>query len=224
MINTFVFGVSTPQGFYDRLLASQPEPGTGKPDPQKMAAFFANHPEATQAAKVIQSHPPSSGFDNSTFWGLNAFWFENASGASIPVRWSVVPEQPFTPARATESGQGDKNFLFNALIASITQHPLRWRLIVTVGQAGDPTNDATIPWPDGREQVDVGTLTFDHIESEETSPARDINFDPLVLPAGIAPSDDPLLSARSAVYSQSFTRRSGEKEEPSAITSSGVGK
>jgi len=32
-------------------------------------------------------------------------------------------------------------------------------------------------------------------------------FDPLVLPAGIAPSDDPLLSARSAVHSQSFTRR-----------------
>ncbi len=84
--------------------------------------------------------------------------------------------------------------------------------MITIGQPGDPTNDATIPWPDGREQVDVGTLTLDHVESEETSPARDINFDPLVLPAGIAPSDDPLLSARSAVYSQSFTRRAGETQ------------
>jgi len=50
----------------------------------------------------------------------------------------------------------------------------------------------------------VGTLTLDRVESEETSAATDINFDPLVLPAGIAPSDDPLLSARSAVYSRSF--------------------
>jgi hypothetical protein len=56
----------------------------------------------------------------------------------------------------------------------------------------------------------VGTLTLDHVESEETSPARDINFDPLVLPAGLAPSDDPLLGALSAVYSHSFT---GSKDE-----------
>ena len=37
--------------------------------------------------------------------------------------------------------------------------------------------------------------TLDQAESEATSPATDINFDPLVLPAGIAlPSDDPLFS------------------------------
>jgi catalase len=95
---------------------------------------------------------------------------------------------------------------------------------ITIGQPGDPTDDATIPWPEGREQVDVGTLTLDTIESEETSPARVINFDPLVLPVGIAPSDDPLLNPRSAIYSQSFTRRAGEKEEPSAITPSDVRK
>jgi catalase len=66
--------------------------------------------------------------------------------------------------------------------------------------------------------VDVGTLTLDKVESDDTSAARDINFDPLVLPAGIAPSDDPVLSARSAVYSQSYTRRAGESRQPSAIT------
>ena len=93
---------------------------------------------------------------------------------------------------------------------------------MTVGQPGDVTDDATIPWPQGREQVDVGTLTLDSVESEDTSPARDINFDPLVLPAGMAPSNDPLLSARSAIYSQSFTRRAGETKEPSEITSSEV--
>jgi catalase len=72
--------------------------------------------------------------------------------------------------------------------------------------------------------VDVGVLTLDRVESDETSTATDINFDPLVLPAGIAPSDDPLLSARSAVYSQSFTRRAGERKQPSAITPADVRK
>jgi catalase len=108
--------------------------------------------------------------------------------------------------------------LVDGLIASIHSRPLQWQLIVTVGQPGDPTNDATIPWPPDRQQIDVGTLTIDHVESENTSPARDINFDPLILPDGITGSDDPLLSARSAAYSQSFTRREGERKQPSAVS------
>ncbi len=70
----------------------------------------------------------------------------------------------------------DKNYLFDALIASIVQHPLQWHLMITVGQPDDPTDDATVPWPDGREQVDVGTLTLDHVESEETSPCARYQF------------------------------------------------
>jgi catalase len=45
-----------------------------------------------------------------------------------------------------------------------------------------------------------------------------------VLPDGISPSDDPLLSARSAAYSQSFTRREGEKKSPSAVSTAEVQK
>jgi catalase len=67
-------------------------------------------------------------------------------------------------------------------------------------------------------------LTLNEVEAEAPGNCRDINFDPLVLPVGIAPSDDPLLSARSAVYSQSFTRRAGEKKEASAVSSPDVQK
>ena len=216
MINLPVFPFNTPRAFYENLLASKPDPSTHKPDPAKMAAFAASNPEFVQAVKIIQSQPPSSGFDNSTFYGLNAFRFIDAAGKSTSVRWSLAPVQPFAPA--TAAPQGDKNYLFDALIAAIHQHQLQWHLILIVGQPGDRTDDATIPWPAGREQVDAGTLTLDSIQTEESSPARDINFDPLILPDGIAPSDDPLLSARSAVYSQSFTRRAGEKKMPSPIT------
>jgi catalase len=221
MTNLPVFPFQTPQAFYDNLVASQPDPATGKPDPAKMAAFAASHPATVRALGIIKSHAPSSGFDDAAFNSLNAFRFTDAAGKSIPVRWTLAPAQPFAAASGA-TAQTDKNYMFNALIASILQHPLQWHLIVTVGQPGDPTDDATVVWPDGREQVDVGTLTLDHIESEATSPARDINFDPLVLPYGIAPSDDPLLSARSAVYSQSFTRRAGEAKTPSAITPADV--
>jgi catalase len=223
MISLPIFPFKDPQGFYDNMIASMPDPNTHKPDPEKMKAFIANHPETVRALGIIKSHAPSSGFDNTAFYGLTAFRFVDANGTSTPVRWSLVPLQPFVAADMS-SAQADKNYLFDGLAASIHQHPLQWRLIVTVGQPGDSTNDASSPWPDSRQQVEVGTLTLNEVESEETSPARDINFDPLVLPVGIAPSDDPLLSARSAVYSQSFTRRAGEKKEPSAITPSEVQK
>lgn len=63
----------------------------------------------------------------------------------------------------------------------------------------------------------MGTLTLSDATPEEAGNCRDVNFDPLVLPDGIAPSDDPLLSARSAAYARSFTRRAGEETSPSAV-------
>jgi catalase len=221
MIDLPVFPFKDAQAFYDNLVASQPDPSTHKPDPAKGAAFLASHPDTVRALTIIKSGVPSSGFDNAAYYGLNAFRFVNADGASTYVRWTLAPVQPYV---AGTGGSQDKNFLFDGLIASIHQHPLQWHLVITVAQPGDPTDNATIPWPEGREQVDVGTLTLDSVESEETSPARDINFDPLVLPAGMAPSNDPLLSPRSAIYSQSFTRRAGETKEPSEITPAEVQK
>ena len=223
MIQLPVFPFRTPEAFSEQLIASKPDPKTGQPDPAKMQAFLARHPETAEALKLIKSQPASSGFGDSTFHGLNAFRFINAAGESTPVRWILTPAQPLKPANAAPASQ-DKSFLFDALIAQIHRRPLQWHLIIIVGQPGDPTNDATVAWPAGREQVNVGTLTLDRVESDDTSAARDLNFDPLVLPAGIAASDDPILKRRSAVYSQSYTRRAGEQKQPSAITPARVEK
>ncbi len=220
MLHLPAFPFRTPEAFYENLLASKPDPGTGKPDPDKAKAFLAGHPETAKALEFIKSQPASSGFGDCTFHGLNAFRFINAAGESTPVRWILTPAHAWKTAPAH-----DKDFLFDDLIAQFhREKKLQWHLIVIVGKAGDPTNDATIAWPAEREQVNVGTLTLDQIESDDTSAARDLNFDPLVLPAGIEPTDDPLLSARSAVYSKSFTRRAGEPKQPSPITPAAVDK
>src|SRR6516164_389235 len=60
MINLPVFPFRTPEAFYERLLASRPDPDTGKPDPAKMEAFLARHPEAVRALTVIKGQPVSS--------------------------------------------------------------------------------------------------------------------------------------------------------------------
>ena len=224
MNNIPVFPVNSAEGFYDLLLSSAPDPATGKPDPAKMGAFITKHPEFAKAIQLIHGQPVSSGFADSAYNSLNAFRFINAKGAEIPVRWSMVPVQAFRPFNSAMSNKSNTNQLFDALIAEIHNGALQWHLIITVGQPGDPTADATLPWPSERQHIDAGTLTIDHIESEDTSPARDLNFDPLILPDGIAGSDDPLLSARSAAYSGSFTRREGEPKSPSAVSTAETGK
>jgi catalase len=217
-----VFPVGTPAAFYEQLAASQADPATGKPDPAKMKDFLDRHPETVRALAAIRDQPMSSGFYNATYNSLDAFRFIDAAGHSIPVRWSMVSVQPFAPA-GTGAGEPDKNYLFDDLMAALRRQPLQWHLVVTVGQPGDPTNDATIAWPPDREKVDVGTLTVERLVGEDEGVCRDVNFDPLVLPDGIEASDDPLLSARSAVYSSSFTRRAGEAKTPSAVQTPAMG-
>jgi catalase len=209
-----VFPLKDPQAFYDQLVATTPDPKTGKPDPTAIQAFFARNPATARALGLIKAQPFSSGFANATYNALNAFLFVDRAGTAHPVRWSMVAVDAFAPEPA-ETPAG-KNYLFDALADRLTQ-PAQWHLVLTVGQPGDPTGDATLPWPADREKVDAGLLTLTTVQGEDGGACRDVNYDPLILPAGIAASDDPLLSARSAAYSESFTRRVGEIKPPSAV-------
>lgn len=213
MINLPVFLDRTPEAFYERLLASKPLPETGRPDPQKMAAFLGRHPEAIAAMGIIKRSQPSKAFADSTFHGLNTFRFTNNAGSTVSVRWAAVPQQPSGPPVSSRG----TDYLFDDLIRTLAQRPLKWSLVLTVGELGDPTNDATKPWPSSRRSIDAGTIAIGAVQTEEAGNARDINFDPLVLPEGITPSDDPLLSARSAVYARSYTRRAEEPKSPSQV-------
>src|SRR6202008_2535120 len=109
---------------------------TGKVDQAAMGAFLAKHPETAAALKVIGSHPFSSGFGDSPYYGLNAFRFVNAKGDPPPVRWWIKPDQVFD---ANNSATTDKNYLFDAVIKQVHSSPLHWHLILTVCQPGDPT-------------------------------------------------------------------------------------
>jgi len=143
-----------------------------------------------------------------------AFYFVNESGARAAVRWSLAPigQAPHPLPRS-----GGPNTLFDDLIRQIGSGPQQWKLLVTLAAPTDPVNDATVAWPAQRRVIETGTVTLTSVETERAGNARDINFDPMVLPDGIEPSDDPLLSARSAVYAASFRLRAGEHKSASAV-------
>ncbi|TDV13940.1 catalase family peroxidase [Paraburkholderia caballeronis] len=209
MNSTPVFAVHTPQQFYAQLVASKPDPATGKPDPQKLAAFFRANPDTQPFRQWVSTHPQSSSFANTAFYGINAFIATDAAGATHAVRWQVVPDTPFEAETAAQKTQPD--FLANDLDTRLAAGPLRWHLILTVAAPGDPTDDATQQWPDTRERIDAGTLVLQQASPQSEGQCRDVNYDPTVLPDGLKPSDDPLLAARSAAYAVSFNRRTREE-------------
>jgi catalase len=210
-MNSFPFFlVATPEAFNDLNVASTADPATGKPDPAKMAAWMKAHPEAAPFFDWAKTAPWSTSFASTTYNGVDAFRFVDAAGAGHFVRWSMLPKAPFEEMDADARKAAAPDFLAEDLLARLGQGPLSWDMVVTAAKDGDPIVDPSKAWPEDRQKLVVGTLTLDHAEPQATGACRDLNFDPLVLPTGIEGSDDPILAARSAVYSVSFNRREHE--------------
>jgi catalase len=119
----------------------------------------------------------------------------------------MVPVAQDAPGATVPEGS---DYLEKDLVQRIAAGPLRWQLNITLANPGDPVNDASKAWPDGRKVVNAGTLVLESTQPQLGGECRDINYDPLVLPAGIEASDDPLLAARSAGYANSYLRRTSE--------------
>jgi len=202
-----VFPVGTPEAFYQLQQAQSPDPATGKPNPAAVPAFFGSHPEAAPFLAWIKTAKPSASYVTQTYNSVNAFYLVNATGQRQAVRWSMVPVAQDAPGATAPEGS---DYLEKDLVQRIAAGPLRWQLNITLANPGDPVNDASKAWPDGRKVLNAGTLVLESTQPQLSGECRDINYDPLVLPAGIEGSDDPLLAARSAAYATSYLRRTSE--------------
>lgn len=207
MLNTPVFGAAHPKTFLDQIVALKPDPATGKPDPAKLEAFKASHPDSRAQAQFLAEHNPPPNFANSSYFGIHTFKFVDDTGKATLVRWRFVPEDGEKQLSDEELKSLPANFLEQRLIERTARGPLRWDMLVSIGQPGDPENDPTQAWPEHREQVKVGTLTLSAAMPQKGAACEKINFDPLVMAEGIAPTDDPILRFRSPAYAVSFAKR-----------------
>src|ERR1700722_4065186 len=211
MINAPVFAVSTPQAFYQLLIASK--------DPDAMKAFAAAHPDFAPFAAWAKSGAWTGSYAEERYNGLNSFVFTSGAGVEHVVRWSLLPAAHPVAVLPDELAKRGPDVLEQEIAERVRREPARWTMVVTIANPGDPIADPTRAWPADRRAVDVGTLTVQAIEPEPDGPCRDINFDPTVLPSGMKTSADPFPAARSAAYAVSFDRRTAEaKDYPRTAT------
>jgi catalase len=209
MLNTPVFGAAQPRSFYDFLVALKPDPATGKPDPEKIKAFKASHPDNLALADFLANNNPPVSYANSAYFGIHTFKFVNGANKTTLVRWRFVPQDGEKRLSDAELKSMPPDFLEQALIARTRRGPLRWDMVISLGKPGDPVDDPTVAWPANREEVKVGTLTISSAMPQQGAACEKINFDPLVMSDGIEPTNDPILLFRSPAYATSFAKRMG---------------
>jgi catalase len=91
--------------------------------------------------------------------------------------------------------------------SDLEKSPIKWDMIVTLGEPGDPETNPTLLWPKDRREFKAGTLTLTSAAPQTQAGSYQINYDPLLMSDGIAATDDPVLLFRSPTYALSFTRR-----------------
>lgn len=211
MLNTPMFGAATPQTFLDLMLASKPDPATGKPDPEKLKAFKESHPDNAGQAQYLAANNPPASFASSSYWGIHTFKFVNKKNRETLVRWQFVPQDGEQRLSDDELKTAGADFLAQKLIERAKQGPVCWDMMLTIGQPGDPQDDPTQPWPDGRQRIKAGTLTIGAAMPQQGGVCETINYDPLVMADGIRPTNDPVLLFRSPAYAVSFGKRMSER-------------
>ncbi|MDM5271833.1 catalase family peroxidase [Sulfurovum sp. zt1-1] len=207
MLNTPVFGAASPQTFLDNIIAKKPDPATGKPDPEKIKAFKASHPDSLPQSEFLAKNNPPVSWTNSSYFGIHTFKFVNRDNKTTLVRWRFVPKDGEKQMTDDELKSSPPKFLEQKLIERTISGPVQWDMILTIGIPGDPEDNPTLSWPSDRKEIKVGTLTITSAMPQKGAECEKINFDPLVMTDGIEPTSDPVLLFRSSAYAISFGKR-----------------
>ena len=197
------FPVTTAAEFSTLLQALGHSPaGTAAPTP--FDSFLALHPRA-KTFFTTQKPPPES-FATAAFYGVNAFYFTDAKGHSVPVRYRFVPEAGQHYLDEVALAAKSPTYLVDEITARVAKAPVRFTWYAQLGQPGDVVGDPSVAWPESRRLVRLGVITID--KPGPNTPAADCSlaFMPGNLPPGIGIAD-PMLTVRNAAYPVSFHER-----------------
>jgi catalase len=205
-----VFVARTVDDFLQLLRLRKPDPETGKPDMAALGEYLGAHPEAQLAIQSTLGAEPPASFVTAPYHSPHAFKLAGPDGAETWVRWRwrpVAAEQRLPDDEARARG---RHYLREELAERLAAGPAAMELTFQLKGEGDSLVDPTELWPDEREAVVAGRLEITELVDDPESGGHIEVFDPMRLPDGIEPSDDPILHARPKAYSVSAYRRLGD--------------
>jgi catalase len=194
-------------GLLTALATSDPKNLSGSP----LEAFLGTHPKAL--AFVQTPKPAPSSFARESYFGVTAMQFTNKDGVSRFGRYRIVPVAGNDHLDDAAVAAKSANFLFDELAERVAKGPIKFRIVVQLANEGDVVDDATINWPEDRKQLELGTISLTAPVPDNAHEQKQIIFDPIPRLDGIAPSGDPLLELRAAIYLISGRRRRAAPEQ-----------
>jgi catalase len=203
-----VFFARNAEDFLELTRARIPDPETGQPDPEKLGAYLAGHPEAGVALqKGLPKLAPTTSFATSDYRALHAFCLVDADGRTHWGRYSWEPEAGAEYLTEEQVAAASRDYLQEEIRERLAEGIARFTLEFTLANDGDPLDDPTVEWEGEHDVVELGELEVLRVVEDAETPENPIIFDPMRLTDGIEPSADPILAARPKAYGVSIERR-----------------
>lgn len=179
--------------------------GPDVPSPKPVEVFLGSHPAALAFVQAPKPFPSS--LARETYFGVTAFAFTNAAGQKKFGRYRIVPEKGNDYLTEAAAAGISANYHYDELAERVRKGPVRFKVLVQIATPGDTTDDATVHWPESREQIEMGAIELTAVVPDTLVQQKHIIFDPIPRGDGIEPSADPLLELRAAIYLLSGRRR-----------------
>lgn len=202
------FIARTPEELLEFHRAQLPEEASGRPDPEAVPRFLSGHPAGRAFVERLMKKPVPASYAQTIYHAEHAFRFTTADGTSRFGRYRFVPQAGESLLSPDDADKRSPNFLREELEGRLRTGPVEFRLLLQLADPGDPTDDVTALWPEGRRVVELGRLEVTGISPTSAADERRLIFDPANRTDGIDLSADPILLARSAAYTISYDRRS----------------
>lgn len=209
MLSQLLFPARTPE----ILLAAITAVRTGHPggglDMSRLNAFLAQHPESAHVLQMRASKRAPANFANADFHAIHVFRYLDADDQVTNVRCHWLPQDGVKGQDVAVLAAKSKEVLLDEFDERLAAGPVAYTLVLEIAEPGDPLDDVTALWPEGRRTVEIGSLSVEAPTTLEELGDPVMNHDPTQLTDGIEANDDPILAARRGVYEASVAYRTG---------------
>jgi catalase len=189
---------------FDKFLKAAAASGPGAAKPTPIEKYLQAHSKALPF--VTQQNPPPESFATTTYFGVTAFAFVDASGKKTIVRYRFTPEAGDKYLDAAAAASKGPNYLMEEIAERVAKAPVLFDWFAQIAQPGDDAQDPSTPWPEDRQLVKLGTLTITGMAPDQEGLSKSLLFLPNNIPDGIEAAD-PMIEVRGAAYPISFGER-----------------